>query len=100
MKKNTTNIIKEFNTKKVEFELSKINKILGIKTKAPIQLIVNSMLLYNEIIHLYKNGDTKKVYLIYQLNGQIFKQLKEFRILPSSIIKHGEPITDLNNDGF
>jgi hypothetical protein len=76
-------MIKLFNVKKVENELQSINDNNQIETKAAIQLITNNLELYNSLVRDFKNGDSKKVYILYQLNGQIFKQLKEFGILPS-----------------
>jgi len=76
--------LKKFQVLKIEKELLAINADKGINCQGAVQLIVNNLRLYNEVIDQYRDGDASKLYLIYQINGQIFKQLKEFNILPSS----------------
>lgn len=72
----------QFDTAKVSKELKKICKSSNIPTTA-IELILNNMNMYNTILELFEQGDTKKVYLLYQMNGQIFNQLKEFKLTPN-----------------
>ena len=77
--------MKKFVISRIEKELMEINELNGIKTKSAIQLVINNMYIYNKLLEEFQDGDTKKVYILYQLNGQIFKQLKEFKVLPSAI---------------
>lgn len=90
------NVATEFPVEKIKKQLKDINKKRGIESDAAIHLIVNEMLLYNQVLQSYNTGDVKKVYLISQLSGQLFKSLKEFNILPSS--KFLQKNTD--DDGF
>jgi hypothetical protein len=92
-------MVKKFNIKKIEEELKEINTANDIQTTAVIQLVINNMNLYNEMLDVYKGGDTNKVFLLYQLNGQIFKQLKEFNIMPSSKKKGDNTNSSDINDG-
>lgn len=76
--------MKKFDLKKIEKELRDINKENDIKTTAGIQLILNNIMLYNDLVDLYESGEMGKVYILYQLTGSIFKQLDKYNIYPDS----------------
>lgn len=44
--------------------------------KSTTELILNNVMLYNDLVEKYKNGDVKNMYLMYQLNNQIIKQME------------------------
>ena len=78
--------MKKFAIRTIEKQLLEINKKNGVSTNAAVQLIVNNLQLYNDLLYRYtKQDDTSLVFILYQINGQIFKQLKEFKILPSAV---------------
>ena len=88
--------MKKFAIRIIEKQLLQINKKNGVSTNAAVQLIVNNLQLYNDLLFRYtKQDDTSLVFILYQINGQIFKQLKEFKILPSAV-----KMIDDKEDGF
>jgi len=88
--------MKKFAIRIIEKQLLEINKKNGVSTNAAVQLIVNNLQLYNDLLFRYtKQDDTSLVFILYQINGQIFKQLKEFKILPSAV-----KMIDDKEDGF
>lgn len=62
--------------------------------QATQELIINNVMLYNDLIEAYGEGQTKNLYLTYQLNVQIFKQLTDLRKLANKSDNTSEP------DGF
>lgn len=66
--------MKKINLKKIKNELENFD--VNETTK---ELIINNILLYNDLLSFYNDGDTKKGYFLYQLNMQIFKQLMELK---------------------
>jgi len=88
--------MKKFAIRIIEKQLLEINKKNGVSTNAAVQLIVNNLQLYNDLLFRYtKQDDTSLVFILYQINGQIFKQLKEYKILPSAV-----KMIDDKEDGF
>ena len=77
-------MLKEFDVIKIEKQLKKTTKDNGIDNLSAVQIVVNLMMLYNDLITGYNAGDLKKVYILYQISGQIFNQLKVFGIYPDS----------------
>lgn len=78
-------MVDKFDIKKNEKELKQIAKDTGTKADATIFIILNNMQLYNDIVDEYTQGDKSKVYLMYQLNASIFKQLALFGQIPIKI---------------
>jgi hypothetical protein len=57
-------------------KLIKELKTIGVNP-ASQELILNNVYMYNDLIQAYQRGEVKNMYLTYQLNAQIDKQLKE-----------------------
>jgi hypothetical protein len=67
-------------------------EITGTKADLPINVILNNMEIYNNLILEYITGDTKKAYLMYQMSSTIFNQLAAFGLVPpkAKAIKKGD----------
>jgi hypothetical protein len=74
----------QFDIPETRKQLKKINKANGITLHTAIDLIVNNMQLYNDVLEKVCGGEEKYIWMLYPLNSTIFKQLKEFGIMPSS----------------
>jgi hypothetical protein len=48
-------------------------------SESTIQLILNNILLYNDLVDKYNAGNSTNDYLLYQLNNQILKQTDNVR---------------------
>ena len=59
------------------------------------ELILNNIRLYNELVFDYDQGITKNLYLTYQLNVQITKQLSELNKLRAPKAETDDPLSDL-----
>ena len=81
--------MKKLNLKKLKTELEKYE--VAETTK---ELILNNILLYNDLVVTYTDGNYKLGYFLYQLNMQIFKQMME---LKKDLKKDGE---DTSDDAF
>ena len=66
--------MKKITIKKIKEEL----QVLGADASTT-ELVVNNVLLYNDLVENYENGIKTNMYLTYQLNVQITKQLSEIR---------------------
>lgn len=77
--------MKEINSNEIDSELVNLN--VG---EASRQLIMNNISLYNNLIRDYNSGITKNLYLTYQLNVQIFKQLTDLKKLNKHTDKNSE----------
>jgi hypothetical protein len=66
--------MKKISITKVKKELAQLNA-----DPATSELIINNAQLYNDLIDKYDSGDTKNLYLSYQLNVQITKQIESVR---------------------
>lgn len=78
-------MVEKFDIKKNEKELKQIAKDTDTKADATIFVILNNMQMYNDIVDEYRRGDKAKVYLMYQLNASIFKQLEKFGQVPAKV---------------
>lgn len=76
--------IKKFAVSRIEKELKMINKLYNIKSDVAIHLLINNLKIYNDLLDKYISGDSKNIYLMYQMSSTIFKQLKEYNLLPTS----------------
>jgi hypothetical protein len=88
--------MKKFNIKKHQKELTDINEVCKIKSTAAVQLVINNMMIYNQCLDDFNGGEQNKLYILYQMSSTIFKQLKEYKLLPTSI----EEDTDKDEDKF
>mgnify|MGYP000902866594 CR=1 FL=1 len=78
--------MKKFNVKKAEKELTEISHNHNITTNVATQVVINNMMIYNTLLDQYvKEGKTNNIYLLYQMSSTIFKQLKEYKIVPSTV---------------
>jgi hypothetical protein len=93
-------IIKKFSVSKIEKELMDINKDYNMKSTVAVQVVVNNLLIYNTLLEKYLNGDEKNIYLLYQMSSTIFKQLKEYNLLPSSLPTEKEEVNEYQFDIF
>ena len=57
-----------------------------------IELVLNNISLYNDLINEYKNISKHNAYLLYQLNLQIFKMLQS--------INKNNKVEEAENDSF
>jgi len=78
-------MVEKFDLKKNEKELKQIAKDTNTKADNAIFVILNNMQMYNDIVDEYRRGNDKKVYLMYQLNASIFKQLALFGQVPAKV---------------
>lgn len=88
--------MKKFNIKTIEKELLEINQENKIKSKAAVQLVVNSLLIYNQLLDDYNNGKQNNLYLLYQMSSTVFKMLKEYKIIPSTVEDNKEETDSFN----
>jgi len=72
---------KKFDLKKTETQLKKMCKLYNLPLTAT-ECILSNMEIYNQMLDDIFEGEVKKVYFLPQLNGQIFNQLKEFKLTP------------------
>lgn len=75
----------KFNIAESKKVLKEAAKNSGTNSKLPIQVILNNMDIYNGLIDDYRDGDSKKVYLIYQMSSTIFNQLSTFGLVPPKV---------------
>ena len=66
--------MKKINLKNTKEELQKYSP-----DNSMLELILNNIELYNDLIRKYKAGEKVNVYTIYQLNVQLTKQLELIR---------------------
>ena len=66
--------MKKITTQKIKKELKKY-----CTDEATFQLIENNVSMYNDLVELYNKKEKVNVYVIYQLNTQITKQLDVLR---------------------
>ena len=66
--------MKKININKIKTELNSYE--IEETTK---ELMINNIMLYNDLLKRYNDGETKISYLLYQLNMQIFKQMLELK---------------------
>lgn len=78
--------MKKISYKQIKKELAELNV-----DESTVQLVMNDISLYNDIIDNYKTDNTKNIYLLYQVNLQIFKMLQE--------LKKGKPVKE-ESDAF
>lgn len=74
--------IELYNSEELQNQLTEINAKQGIGSLAGITSIINNCKLYNMIIASFTVNDLKQVYIITQLNSQIFKSLQQYGIVP------------------
>ena len=78
--------MKKINTKAIKNEL----EILGVNS-AKADIILNNIDLYNDLVAAYKRDkEQHNIYLMYQLNGMIVKQLNDLKKLSDSKNKDAE----------
>lgn len=78
-------MVEKFDLKKNEKELKQIAKDTNTKADNTIFVILNNMQMYNDIVDEYRRGEKTKIYLMYQLNASIFKQLALFGQVPAKV---------------
>lgn len=91
--------IKKFPVTKIEKELLDINKKSNIKSNAAVQVVINNLKIYNQLLDEYMGGKSTNIYLLYQMSSTIFKQLKEYKILPSDV-QNGDGENDYEFNKF
>ena len=57
-------------------KLKKELELIGVNP-ASQELILNNVYMLNDLINAYERGEAKNMYLTYQLNAQISKQINE-----------------------
>ena len=67
--------MKRIGIKKMRDELIKLKA-----DSSTIDLVMNHISLYNDLVVAYKKDPTKNVYILYQLNTQIVKQISALKI--------------------
>lgn len=82
--------MEQFNITKSKKELKSAAENSDTKADLAIQIILNNMAIYNDLILGYDLGDTKKNYLIYQMSSTIFNELKEFGLVPPKVKAAGK----------
>jgi hypothetical protein len=80
--------MKKFDEKKIKFDLENILISKKIDNDSAITSILNNISMYNLMINNFKFCKKEKLqfkdtYTMYSLNIQIFKQLKEFGLVPN-----------------
>lgn len=75
----------KFNIATSKRDLKAAAKITETKADLSIQVILNNMAIYNGLIDDYREGDTKKAYLMYQMSSTIFNQLAAFGLVPPKV---------------
>jgi hypothetical protein len=78
-------MVEKFDLKKNEKELKQVAKDTNTKADSSIFVILNNMQMYNDIVDEYRRGEKTKIYLMYQLNASIFKQLALFGLVPAKV---------------
>jgi len=61
-----------------------------------LQLIVNNIILYNSIVDKFNAGEKENLYLMYQLNNQIIKQIQSEKKLNKIINENNVDEDDFN----
>jgi len=74
--------MEKFDIAKIKKQLTKINRENGKDVNAGIQLVINNCELYNKMIDTVEAGNTKAVYLLYQMSSTIFNELASWNIFP------------------
>lgn len=75
--------MEKFDITAMEKQLKKVNRDNNLPSNSgALNIITNSMMMYNDLITLINSGDNNKMYLLYQLSATIFKQLAEFQLVP------------------
>lgn len=92
--------MKKYNIANLRKELGEINAKNNIQSDAAINIIINNAEIYNTLIDKLKAGDDKKLYVLYQMSATIFKQLKDFNIMPSNTGKQPVQPKTLWDDEF
>jgi len=75
--------IELFNISKTEKQLKKVAQESQTNSDLLIQLIINNIILYNNLVELYNGGEEKHGYKIYQLSILINKNLSQFKQIPN-----------------
>lgn len=79
-------LLLNYDVVELENELNKYNKKHKISNDSAIVSIINNCRIYNNLINNYEIvKDTKSLYLMTQLNSQIFKALTLFEIVPKPV---------------
>lgn len=79
-------LLLNYDVVELENELNKYNKKHKITNDSAVISILNNCKIYNDLITNYEIGrDTKSLYLMTQLNSQIFKALTLFEIVPRPV---------------
>jgi len=76
------NEVEKFDQNKIQRQLRKINKINNQPVDAGIQIIINNIIVYNNLVERIDYKEIKTMYLIFQMSSTIFNELKSFNIYP------------------
>lgn len=75
----------KFDIIKAKKELKSAAEKSGTSAALSIQVVLNNMEMYNKLVDELRLGDSKKIYLIYQMSATIFTQLEKFGLVPPKI---------------
>ena len=76
------NEVSKFDSAKIQRQLRKINKENNQPVDTGIQIIINNIIIYNNLVDKINYSEIKTLYLIFQMSSTIFNELKNFNIYP------------------